>query len=242
MLKNIAFMTIAIAGLAINAASAATLSFDGSPIIIDTGANIPTLPVKFGDLKDRNGFLSAAQLASPLVGPLSSNSLVLHKFNSGNDTNAGLRLNGPSSVKFTYIGYEAGNFNTAVDFGPSGGAMFNNHGQNASIFGDMVTVAFAGNFLLPFMFETNGAVAGSAGTATNHGEIMGSMSLTFSQIFNNGRSVIAFFGDGAGDSDYDDLVMRIDVVPVPAALPLFGTGLAALGFMGWRRKRQKTAA
>lgn len=27
-------------------------------------------------------------------------------------------------------------------------------------------------------------------------------------------------------------------VPVPAALPLFGTGLAFLGFMGWRRKRR----
>jgi len=30
-------------------------------------------------------------------------------------------------------------------------------------------------------------------------------------------------------------------VPLPAALPLFGTGLAALGFIGWRRK-WKTAA
>lgn len=27
------------------------------------------------------------------------------------------------------------------------------------------------------------------------------------------------------------------IVPVPAALPLFGTGLAILGFLGWRRKR-----
>lgn len=30
-------------------------------------------------------------------------------------------------------------------------------------------------------------------------------------------------------------------VPVPAALPLFGTGLAALGFLGWRRKRKAAA-
>lgn len=28
------------------------------------------------------------------------------------------------------------------------------------------------------------------------------------------------------------------VVPVPAALPLFGTGLALMGFFGWRRKRR----
>lgn len=30
------------------------------------------------------------------------------------------------------------------------------------------------------------------------------------------------------------------VVPVPAALPLFGTGLALMGFVGWRRKRKAT--
>lgn len=31
------------------------------------------------------------------------------------------------------------------------------------------------------------------------------------------------------------------VVPVPAALPLFGTGLAIMGFIGWRRKRKIAA-
>lgn len=30
----------------------------------------------------------------------------------------------------------------------------------------------------------------------------------------------------------------ISAVPVPAALPLFGTGLAIMGFIGWRRKRK----
>ncbi len=30
-------------------------------------------------------------------------------------------------------------------------------------------------------------------------------------------------------------------VPVPAALPLFGTGLAIMGFIGWRRKRKVAA-
>ncbi|MFK5980999.1 MAG: hypothetical protein QM488_19180 [Rhizobiaceae bacterium] len=28
------------------------------------------------------------------------------------------------------------------------------------------------------------------------------------------------------------------VVPIPAALPLFGTGLALMGFLGWRRKQK----
>jgi len=32
------------------------------------------------------------------------------------------------------------------------------------------------------------------------------------------------------------------VVPIPAALPLFATGLGALGLLGWRRKRKNVAA
>ena len=34
----------------------------------------------------------------------------------------------------------------------------------------------------------------------------------------------------------------LSVVPLPAALPLFGSGLAFMGFMGWRRKRMATTA
>lgn len=34
----------------------------------------------------------------------------------------------------------------------------------------------------------------------------------------------------------------VSAVPVPAALPLFASGLGALGFIGWRRKRKAAAA
>ena len=33
----------------------------------------------------------------------------------------------------------------------------------------------------------------------------------------------------------------VNVIPLPAALPLYGTGLAVMGFLGWRRKRKVTA-
>jgi len=31
-------------------------------------------------------------------------------------------------------------------------------------------------------------------------------------------------------------------IPLPAALPLYGTGLAVMGFIGWRKKRKAVAA
>ena len=34
----------------------------------------------------------------------------------------------------------------------------------------------------------------------------------------------------------------IGAIPIPAALPLFATGLGALGLLTWRRKRRQVAA
>jgi hypothetical protein len=39
----------------------------------------------------------------------------------------------------------------------------------------------------------------------------------------------------------DDLSFTISQTPLPAALPLFATGLGALGLLGWRRKRKNAA-
>jgi len=41
------------------------------------------------------------------------------------------------------------------------------------------------------------------------------------------------------DSTHVDLT---NATPLPAALPLFATGLGALGLLGWRRKRKQAAA
>jgi len=39
----------------------------------------------------------------------------------------------------------------------------------------------------------------------------------------------------------DIVVGSLAVVPLPAALPLYGTGLALMGFIGWRRRKAATA-
>ena len=57
-------------------------------------------------------------------------------------------------------------------------------------------------------------------------------------INNNGQR-IAIAG---GSPDFSPVVERLDQTPVPAALPLFATGLGVLGLIGWRRKRKAKAA
>jgi hypothetical protein len=42
-------------------------------------------------------------------------------------------------------------------------------------------------------------------------------------------------------ADYDNLDITINQTPLPAALPLFATGIGGLGLLGWRRKRKAQA-
>ena len=52
--------------------------------------------------------------------------------------------------------------------------------------------------------------------------------------FSGATDYSLLFSDGIGNSP--------DTTPLPASLPLFATGLGALGMLGWRRKRKAQAA
>jgi hypothetical protein len=65
----------------------------------------------------------------------------------------------------------------------------------------------------------------------------------------NELASITFLGNNAGNPQGQPFLAALTVetvtaTPIPAALPLFATGLGALGLLGWRRKRkaQATAA
>jgi hypothetical protein len=63
---------------------------------------------------------------------------------------------------------------------------------------------------------------------------------TYFPEVNNG-GVHDFGGVSASYSPGSD-VIGVNETPLPAALPLFATGLGALGLLGWRRKRKAQAA
>ena len=56
-----------------------------------------------------------------------------------------------------------------------------------------------------------------------------------------GNGVFGTYGDGFIDYTITFTVEspQISVVPLPAALPLYGAGMALLGFIGWKRKRRQ---
>ena len=85
------------------------------------------------------------------------------------------------------------------------------------------------------------------------GNILGSQTtnpfgtMTFDQ-FDVSKLVITFTGGTDIYSDrriaaiFDISDVTYNETPLPAALPLFATGLGALGLLGWRRKRKALAA
>jgi hypothetical protein len=61
-------------------------------------------------------------------------------------------------------------------------------------------------------------------------------------ITKNGDVLTSAIVTPARATDVDACAAAMGTTPIPAALPLFASGLGALGFIGWRRKRKAQAA
>ncbi len=147
------------------------------------------------------------------------------------NVNQGLRLSETATIRFDYLGKEAGYINKAIELAGFG-ELFSTDTAVAGVSSMTLTLSPGAFDLLPFKFTTSGG----GGREAVNGNIDNPLSIAFSQISNDGRSVIALFGDGAGDHDYDDMAIRISVVPLPPALVLFGGALLGLGWLGRKRK------
>lgn len=227
MTKTKTFLLGSAAGLAMFATAASASSFS----ILDAGMNAvgpnATLPAGFS-------LSSIYGSGSPNIGD------AITTFSS-NPTNGGLFLNGKGTMNFTFLGKEAGAKNASIT---TGGASITNHnGLGAS----MSALQHGAGFI-NFMFQTveaawedingNGTKGETLTIANNGANGFSGLSMAYGAVFNNGKSVLAFFGDGRGDVDYDDMVVRIDLVPLPAAGLMM---LGALGGLGALRRKKKTA-
>jgi hypothetical protein len=94
---------------------------------------------------------------------------------------------------------------------------------------DVLTVRFGG---FPIGTITGDQVAGAYHLET--------FTIDGPYLIQMGFVELAFRGiNGVGSWFIDDVSLtQVPSVPIPAALPLFATGLGALGLLGWRRRRK----
>lgn len=176
----------------------------------------------------------------PTVGTKVTNFTGADPFSGGT---TGLAINGNSRIKFTYIGKEAAATNLQSQFGIGGQSLSTNDVLGASFEASQTGPGFV-NFVFTTLerkyedLNKNGTAGEYLSIFNGIGSGYSALGMAFGTVFNNGRSVLAFFDDGRADVDYDDIVIRIDAIPLPASALLL---LGALGGLGALRLRRKSA-
>ena len=98
--------------------------------------------------------------------------------------------------------------------------------------GSNPSVGFHDNANSQDILDTFNAAFASYALSTSIGPITGSSFIATGISFPTSAGALAF--SSAGNATF---TATVSAVPLPAALPLFATGLAGLGLLGWRRKK-----
>ena len=231
-------------------------------ILTFSGANAATFQIVGGTGFELNSFFDPAGWNDPNI----HKGTIIQTFNSANAETGGLEIN-PSitggaavTLSFTYLGFEAAytNVSEASFSYNSADPMFINKSTPINTPSGALAFNLTSPGYIPFLFAS--WTYGADGVAINHGPIGSNVELGLLIDSSNSSTAYAFFKDIAancpgtacsGDQDFDDMVVKIQILsssnietttPLPATLPLFVSGLGALGLFGWRRKRKNAAA
>ena len=152
-------------------------------------------------------------------------------FAGGEITGGGLLLDVATKLTYTFLGKQANAQNYAVAI-PGGETLSNKGPVGASI-----SANDDGGFV-DFLFRTLSGNPPQQSDIVNGVGVSGPLGskLNVAFLLESSRSALAFFGDGRGDVDHDDMVIRISVVPLPAGGLLLLTALG--GFVAVRRRRK----
>ena len=187
------------------------------------------------------GFMVVATSAQAItMGSLQLNTYGTTMFNGTNNvinttfgTFGQLSTTQNTTIKFTFLGKEAGNTNSLL----LNGVVAAGSTTNTATVGDSFLLN-ANTGVVNFGFTGNGGLTASN---TNNPEVniafIENVDLVVDAAGNPFDFLVGFNDGGSDDADFDDTVFgvsEVSAVPVPAAAWLFGSAL--IGFAGFRRK------
>ena len=138
---------------------------------------------------------------------------------------------------FDYLG----NINSLLN-GTGGVSTFNDLGSGTS-YGQATVNGPSGISMPDFSVSLSLAAVAAISAAANSADsrfVIGGTILTLANLGNVTEAL--FVTSSALPAAALTIETSPSAVPLPAALPLFATGLAGLGLLGWRRKRRAAAA
>lgn len=155
---------------------------------------------------------------------------VVTTFNTDQAANGeGIYLTGNTRLRYEYLGSGAYNNNHASS--SFFGTIFDNYVTPVGTTVDVQGSAGA----LDFTFTTDARFTTTAGSFTN---AVGGLNLLALAVFEETpRSIVLLFGDGLGDSNLGDMMVRVSAVPIPSSIIFFASAMGC--FASYRRFKAK---